>query len=150
MRTNAKADISHITKFVLFFFIIFLLPSCTATSTSVRRLEGSEFKKNLPGLWEGNWYLAGRSGKKRINIIKIDGNKVGLTGYSSGGDHWAGTDDVSGRIENSALLLTWPGVGLNGVIDRFTMIEDASNNLILDGNWRSPNLFGTSQLKKIQ
>ena len=142
--------IFHTTKFILFLFIIFLLQSCLSTPTSFRRLEGSEFKKNLPGLWEGNWYLAGRSGKKRINIIKIDGNKVALTGFSSGGDHWAGTDDVYGRIDNSALLLTWPGAGLNGVIDRFTMIEDDSNNLILDGNWRSPSLFGKSRLRKIQ
>ena len=150
MRTNTKLGIFHITKFGLFFFIIFLLGSCVATSTSVRRLEGIEFKKNLPGVWEGNWYLAGRSGKKRINIIKIDGNKIDLTGYSSGGDHWADTEEVYGRIENSDLILRWPGAGLNGVNDRFTMIKDDSNNLILYGNWRSPKLFGTSQLKKIK
>jgi hypothetical protein len=88
--TKTQMGIFHPAKFILFLFIIFLLQSCLSTPTSGRRLEGSEFKKNLPGLWEGNWYLAGRSGKKRINIIKID------------------------------------------------------------GNWRSPNLFGTSQLQKIQ
>ena len=30
------------------------------------------------------------------------------------------------------------------------MIKDDSNNLILDGIWRSPNSSGTSQLKKIE
>ena len=133
------------------FFIIFLLQSCAATSTSVTRIEDREFRKNLPGLWEGNWYLsAGRSGKKRIKIIRIYGDKVDLTGYASGGDHWAATDEVYGRIEDSALLLTWPGTGQNGVNDRFTMIKDDSNNLILDGNWRSSSFYGTSQLKKTE
>ena len=132
------------------FFIVFLLQSCVTTPTSVMRLEGSEFKKNLPGLWEGNWYWAGRSGKRHIKIIKIDENKVELTGYTAGGDYWADTDEVSGRIENSALLLTWPSAGPNGVNDRYTMIRDDSNNLILDGIWRNPNSSGTSQLKKIE
>jgi hypothetical protein len=132
------------------FFIVFLLQSCVTTSTPVMRLEGSEFKKNLPGLWEGNWYWAGRSGKRRINIIKIDRNKVELTGYTAGGDYWADTDEVSGHIENSALLLTWPLVGPNGVNDRYTMIRDDTNNLILDGIWRNPSSSGKSQLKKIE
>jgi hypothetical protein len=132
------------------FFIVFLLQSCATTPTSARRLEGSEFIKNLPGLWEGNWRWAGRSGKRSINIIRIDGNEVDLTGFTSGGDYWAATDDVYGRIENSALLLTWPLAGPNGVTDRYTMIKDDSNNLVLDGIWQSTNSSGTSQLKKIE
>ena len=132
-------------------FIIFLLQSCVATSTSVKSLENDDFKKHLPGLWEGSWFLTGsRSGKKRIHITKIDGKKVELTGYASGGDHWATTDEVYGRIEDSALLLTWPGAGLNGVNDRFKMIKDDSDNLILDGNFRSSHFYGTSQLTKVE
>ena len=150
MRANTRACISHATTFVLFFFMISLLQSCAATPDSVRRLENSEFEKNLPGLWEGNWRWSGRSGKRHINIIKIDGNKVVLTGYTSGGDYWAETEDVYGRIENSRLWLAWPLAGPNGVTDRYTMTKDDSNNLILDGIWRSPNSSGTSQLKKIQ
>ena len=146
-----KQKIVFKTFILATFSIGFLLQSCIATSTSVRRLEGSEFNQNLPGLWEGNWYLAaGRSGEKRIKIIKIYGNKVDLTGYASGGDHWAATNEVYGRIEDSALLLTWPGGGLNGVNDRFTMMKDDSNNFILNGKWRSSHFYGTSQLKKIE
>lgn len=151
MRTDTREKIFHITKFVLFFVIIFLLQSCATTSTSVRRLESSEFEKNLPGLWEGNWRWSGRSGKRHIHIIKIDGNRVVLTGYTSGGDYWAETDDVYGRIENSRLLLTWPLAGPNGVTDRYEMIKDDSDNFILDGIWQSPNSSsGTSQLKKMK
>ena len=132
------------------FFIVFLLQSCAATPSSVRRLNSSEFEKNLLGQWEGKWRWSGRSGKRHINIIKIDGNKVVLTGYTSGGDYWAETNDVYGRIENSRLLLTWPLAGPSGANDKYTMIKDNSNNLILDGIWRSPNSSGTSQLKKIK
>lgn len=132
------------------FFIVFLLQSCVTTSTSVRLLENSEFKKNLPGRWEGSWNGPGRTGKRHINIIKIDENKVDLKGYTSGGDYWAETDEVYGRTENSRLLLKWPLAGPNGVDDRYRMIIDESNNLILDGNWRGSNSFGTSQLKKTE
>ena len=149
MKTNTRGSICYLTIYVLIFFIILLL-SCTTTSTSLIRLEGNDFEKNLPGLWEGNWRWAGRSGKRSINIIKIDGNDVDLTGFTSGGDYWAATDDVYGRIENSALLLTWPLAGPNGVTDRYTMIKDDSNNLVLDGIWQSTNSSGTSQLKKIE
>ena len=149
MRTSKYTDIIHITKFILFILIIFL-QSCVATSNSTRRLESVEFKENLPGLWEGRWNWSGRSGKRRINIIKIDGTRVDLTGYTEKGSYWADTDEVYGHIENSALLLTWPQAGPNGVNDRYTMIKDDSNNLILDGIWRSSNSSGTSQLKKIE
>ena len=145
-----KQTIVFKTFILAAFFNVLLLQSCATTPTSVRRLEGTEFIKNLPGLWEGNWRWAGRSGKRSINIIKIDGNDVDLTGFTSGGDYWAATDDVHGRIENSALLLTWPLAGPNGVTDRYTMIKDDSNNLVLDGIWQSTNSSGTSQLKKIE
>jgi hypothetical protein len=60
----------HLTKYVLFFFII-LVQSCT--STSVMRLENSDFEENLPGLVEGKWtYGAGHSDMERIKIINID------------------------------------------------------------------------------
>ena len=99
MRTNTKVDIFHITKFVLLFFIIFLFQSCAATSTSVTRIEDREFRKNLPGLWEGYWHGPGRTGKRHINIIKIDGNKVHLTGYSGGGGSGNDADEVYGRMK---------------------------------------------------
>ena len=149
MGANINAGIIPATKFVLFFSIIFLFQSCATTPASFRSLESSEFEKNLPGLWEGNWRWSGRSGKRHINIIRIDGDRVVLTGYTSGGDYWAETDEVYGRIENSRLLLTWPLAGPNGVNDKYKMIQDDSNNLILDGIWRSPgSSSGTSQLKK--
>ena len=91
MRTSKYTDTIHITKFILFILIIFL-QSCVATSNSTRRLEGVEFKESLPGLWEGRWNWSGRSGKRRINIIKIDGTRVDLTGYTEKGGYWADTD----------------------------------------------------------
>ena len=61
MKTNIGGCIFHLTKYVLIFIII-LVQSCTSTPTSVMRLEGSDFKENLSGLWEGKWsYGAGRS-----------------------------------------------------------------------------------------
>jgi hypothetical protein len=132
------------------FFIIFLLQSCAATSTSVTRIEGREFRKNLPGLWEGNWHGPGRAGKRHINIIKIDGDRVYLTGYTSGSDYSADTDEVYGLIENSTLLLTWPLAGHNGVNDKYKMIKDSSNNLKLYGTWRTSNVYGSSQLNKAE
>ena len=150
MRTNTKVNIFYKNKFVILFIIIFLFPSCAAISTSTTRIEGHEFRKNLPGLWEGYWHGPGRTGKRHINIIKIDGNKVHLTGYTARSDYSPDTDEVYGRIENSTLLLTWPLAGHNGVNDRYRMIKDGSNNLILDGNWRTSNFSGTSQLKKTE
>ena len=51
---------------------------------------------------------SGYSGEVRIEIIKIDGNKVNLIGYAQGGISATASDKVSGRMENSTLLLTWP------------------------------------------
>lgn len=132
------------------FLILFLLQSCAATSNSVTRIEGREFRKNLPGLWEGKWHGPGRTGKKQINIIKIEGHKVHLTGYTSKSDYSADTDEVYGRIENSTLILIWPLAGHNGVNDKYRMIKDCSNNLKLYGTWRTSNFSGTSQLKKTE
>ena len=94
----------QLAKCILFFFVVLVL-SCT--TTSVARLEGNDFKENLPGLWEGNMvYSPGnRTGPERIKIIKIDGNKVHLTGYAAGAGN-IGKDEVSGRIEKSTLILT--------------------------------------------
>jgi hypothetical protein len=149
MRQKPETGVFDLTKFVLFIFFIFLIQSCVATSPPVRRVESAEFKERLPGIWEGSWNWSGRSGKRRIQIIKIDGNRVDLTGYTARGDYWADTDEVYGRIVNSALILTWPQAGPNGVSDRYTMLTDDASNLILDGIWRTPNSSGTSQLKKI-
>ena len=82
MMRNKKFGIYYITKFVLLFFFISLFQSCATTSTSNTHIEGREFRQNLPGLWEGYWHGPGRTGKKDINIIKIDGNKVHLTGFT--------------------------------------------------------------------
>ena len=148
MKTNIGGGTFHLARYVLFFFIILYL-SCT--STSVMRLEGKDFKENLPGLWDGNWsYRSGRSGPERIKIIKIDGNKVHLTGYSAGGTA-PGTDEVSGRIENSTLLLTWGSVAGSGECkDELRMIRDDSNNLILDGPFKCPGFNGKVRLKKTE
>ena len=143
MKTKIRGGIFHLTKSVLFFSIIVFL-SCT--STSVMRLEGKDFKENLPGLWEGNMsYASGRTGPERIKIIKIDGNKVHLTGYAAGASG-LGTDEVSGRIEDSTLLLTWS----DKCKDELRMIRDDSNNLILDGPLRCPGFIGKVRLKKIE
>jgi hypothetical protein len=150
MRRNKKFGIYHITKFVLLFFLIALFQSCATTSTSNTHIEGPEFRKNLPGFWEGYWHGPGRTGKKHINIVKLDGNKVHLTGFTARSDYSPDTKEVYGRIENSTLLLTWPLAGHNGVNDKYKMIKDGSNNLILNGIWRTSNFSGTSQLKKTE
>jgi hypothetical protein len=147
MKTNIGGGIFHLTKYVLFFSIILLL---SFTSTSAMRLEGNDFKENLPGLWEGKWYWGSESGKIRIKIIKIDGNKVHLTGFSEGDSMSADTEEVYGDLENSTLLLRWPAAGPGGVNEKYTMNRDDSNNLILDGSWKGSNSSGKSQLKKIE
>jgi hypothetical protein len=110
------------------------------------RLEGNDFKENLSGLWEGKWiYGAGRSDTAYIKIIKIDGNKVHLTGYLGGGGYGDDSDEVYGRIENSTLLLTWLGTVDAPCKDELRMIRNDSNNLILDGQlkckgWWNPKV----------
>ena len=147
MKTNIRERIFHLTKYVLFFSII-LFFSCT--STSVMRLEGNDFKENLPGLWEGRWHFGPQSAKERIKIIKIDGNKVHLTGYNGGGGGGSGSEEVYGRIESSTLLLTWPNTAIGTCKEEYNMKRDNSNNLILDGRWKCDSADGTSQLKKIE
>ena len=147
MKTNIGGGIFHLTKYVLFFSIILLL---SFTSTSAMRLEGNDFKENLPGLWEGKWYWGSESGKIRIKIIKIEGNKVHLTGFSQGDSMTADTEKVYGHLENSTLLLTWPAAGAGGVNEKYTMNRDDSNNLILDGRWKDSSSSGKSQLTKIE
>jgi hypothetical protein len=131
MKTKIRGGIFHLTKYVLFFSIILLL-SCT--STSVMRLEGSDFKENLPGLWDGRWsYGAGRYDIVRLKIINIEGDKVHLTGFNGGGGSGIDADEVYGRIENSTLLLTWITVVRGGCKQELTMIKEDSNNLRLVG-----------------
>ena len=148
MKPYIRGRISLLTKCVLLLFFS-SVPSCT--STSVMRIEGNDFKKNLLGRWDGNWsYQAGRSGRVNINITKIDGNKVHLTGYSAGGSV-PDTDEVYGRIENSTLLLTWPTAWRGGCKDELRMIRDDSDNLILDGSSKCVGLVdGKVRLKKIE
>ena len=66
MKTDIGRGIFQLTKYVLFFCIILLVQSCA--STSDMRVEGDDFEKNLPGLWEGerSSNVPGGSGKIRI------------------------------------------------------------------------------------
>jgi hypothetical protein len=144
MKTNIGEHPFQLSKYVIFIFI-FLVLSCA--STSVKRLEGDAFKKNLPGLWEGNWHFLNTSGKLHIKITGIDGNKVHLTGYAQGGASVPAQDQVYGRVENSTLLLTWP---ISGGQEEYKMIRDDSENLILDGNWKGDTVSGTVRLRKIE
>ena len=148
MKPYIRGRISLLTK-CIFLLFVFSVPSCT--STSVVRLEGNDFNENLVGQWDGNWsYMSGRSGPARIKIIKIDGKKVHLTGYSAGGPS-SYTDEVSGRIENSTLILTWGAIGGYGKCkDELRMIRDDSNNLILDGPFKCPGFNGKVRLKKTE
>lgn len=151
MKTIIVGDSFHTTKYVLFFFIIFV-QSCA--STSAIRLEGDDFEENLPGLWDGYWsHRSGRSGKLHINITGVDGNKVHLTGLYVKTQNHPDSDEVYGRIENSTLFLTWPAVGTE---DTYKMKRNDSNNLTLEGNWkgiasdpRTSGLSGWVRLEKI-
>jgi len=149
MKTNIREGTFHLTTYTLIFLFI-LLQSCASISTSVMHLEGDDLKKNLPGHWEGKWYYRAHSGNIRINILKIDGNKVKLTGFIQGSSVSASSDEVYGRLENSTLLLTWPVAGEGGTNDKYEMKRDNSNNLILDGRWKDSSFTGKVQLKKIE
>ena len=146
MKTDIRGGISNLTIYVLFLSIILIL-SCA--STSDLRLEGNDFKENLPGLWEGRWYDRNMSGKLHIKITGIDGNKVHLTGYAQGGAWVPAQDEVYGRVENSTLLLTWP---ISGGQEEYIMKRDDSENLILDGNWKgqTASVSGKVRLRKIE
>ena len=148
MKTSMRINIYHLTVYVIFFIMIFLFQSCASTSTSVMRLEGNDFRENLPGLWEGKYSWGGSSKETNIKINEIDGNNVQLTGYMPGGGEWPASDEVYGHIENSYLLLTWPVSDCNWKI---SMKRDDSNNFTLAGNgtcsWFSG---GRIQLKKIE
>jgi hypothetical protein len=113
------------------------------------RLEGSDFKDNLPGRWDGKWTYLGYSGPERIKISEIDGNKVHLTGFQDFAAFAGSSDEVYGRIENSTLILTWPFADSDGCDEEYKMKRDDSNNLILDGYWRCSKANGTVLLKKI-
>jgi hypothetical protein len=146
MKTDIAERIFHLTKYVLLFFLIFFQSYAFASDI---RLEGKDFKENLLGLWEGNWTWVGQSGKEHIKIIKIDENKLHLTGFSEGGNY-PDTDEVSGRIENSILLLSWPAASGSGCKEEYTMKRDDANNLILDGHFKCGDIEGEVKLKKIE
>jgi len=153
MKTNTSGRIIHSTKYILFLLVIFLAQSCA--SISAIRLEGDDFKEKLPGLWDGYWsHQSGRSGKQRINITGIDGNKVHLTGLYVKTPNHPDSDEVYGRIEDSTLFLSWP---IAEVEEEYRMKRDDSNNLILEGNWkgiksspRTRGLSGWVRLKKFE
>ena len=114
------------------------------------RLEGNDFEENLPGLWEGKWYLGALSEEERIKISKIEGNKVHLTGFLRTTSQGT-SDEVYGRIENSTLLLTWPAGADFGCKEEYTMKRDDSNNLILDGpSICEGAIYGRTRLNKIE
>lgn len=146
MNTKLRRGIFHLTKYILFFFIMF---SQSFAFDQEMRLKDNDFKENLAGRWEGNWYWGSISAKERIKIIKIDGDKVHLSGYMEGGPH-PDTDEVYGRIENSSLLLTWPAAKPLACEEEYTMKRDDSNKLILDGNYKCGSYTGKVQLKKIE
>jgi hypothetical protein len=130
----------------IFIFIIILLQACA--SVSGERITGSEFIENLPGLWEGSW-KATNQGNQHINIIKVEGSEVQLTGFAQGGTTTPDTEEVYGRIENSMLVLTWPAASEYGCKDKLIMTRDASNKLRLDGNSEcGPYHFIVSLFKK--
>jgi hypothetical protein len=99
-------------------------------------------------LWEGSYNVAGSRAKVQIEIIKVAGNEVQLTGLMAGGPDDPETDKVSGRIENAALYLTWPDAADSGCIDKFVMTRDASNNLMLSGNKKCGGYTGDVLLYK--
>jgi len=147
MKAKIAGHSFHLTKFVPLLFIIFLQSYALASDLQI---EGDDFKNNLTGRWEGKWTWIGQEGKQHLKIIKIEGNKVHLTGLQ---EHvnFPDTDEVNGQIENSILLLSWPAAaGGSGCIEEYRMIKDDSNNLILDGHWQSGELKGKVQLKKIE
>lgn len=135
----------HLTKFVILFFVIF---SQYALSSDLQ-IEGNNFKNNLTGRWEGKWTWIAQEGKENLKIIKIEGNEVHLTGFQEG-VNYPHTDKVSGRIENSILLLSWPAAAENGCNQEFKMIRDDSNNLTLDGHWKCGETKGNVRLKKLE
>jgi hypothetical protein len=146
MKPNTAGNSFHLTKFVLLFFIIFFQSYAFASDL---QLTDNDFKDNLTGRWEGKWTWIAQSGKENLKINKIEGNKVHLTGFQEGGN-FPSTDEVSGRIENSILLLSWPAAGDSGCNEEFKMIRDDSNNLILDGHWKCGDTEGDVRLNKIE
>ena len=143
-----RGNTFYLTRYFLFFLII-SLQACA--STSGVRLEGNDFVKNLPGLWEGRWYASGTSGIIRLKITKIDGNIVHLTGYTEN-EVYGDTEEVNGRLENGTLLITWPTAAKDGVNEKYTMSRDDSGNLTLNGKWHAKIDLssGYSRLNKIE
>ena len=145
MKAIIRGAAIHQTRYVLIFIII-LLQSCA--STSGVRLEGNDFEENLPGLWKGKWNIGAAQGNQHINISKVEGNEVHLTGLMEGGGVDPDTDKVFGRIKDSTLLLTWPDAGDNGCKEKYVLRRDDSNKLILDGKFSCGTYNGDVSLNK--
>lgn len=146
MKTIIGGVTFHQVRYVFIFFII-LLHACASTPTGTH-VEGSDFKENLIGLWEGQWQNSGAQGSHKINIIKVEGNEVQLTGLLGGGGTQPDSDIVSGRIENETLLLTWPDVSEYDCNDKLKMMRDQSDNLMLNGSQRCGAYIGNVYLYK--
>jgi hypothetical protein len=146
MKTTMRGGTSHQVSCILIFFII-LLHACASTPSGTP-VEGSDFKENLIGLWEGEWQVGNARGKEKINIIRVEGNEVQLTGLMKGGGVDPDSDKVSGHIENATLLLTWPDVAEYDCKEKYVMTKDDSNNLMLYGSQRCGQYSGNVFLYK--
>lgn len=128
-------------------FLIALGFIISCASMSYVRLEGNDFKENLPGHWEGWWDSSGKRGDVRIAIKEVDGNVVHLTGYMTGSATCPDADEVWGRIKNSRLILKWANIMGEDV---YTMNRDSSNNLTLEGYFDVGYQIGNIKLAKIE
>jgi hypothetical protein len=146
MKTDIVKGTFHQVRYIFIFFII-ILQACASTPAGTP-VEGSDFKENLIGLWEGDWHSGNAQGREKINIIKVEGNEVQLTGLMGGGGVDPDSDKVSGRIENSTLLLTWPDVAEYDCNEKYVMTRDDSNNLTLYGRQRCGQYIGEVYLYK--
>lgn len=98
----------------------------------VKRIEGRYFIDNLSGQWKGRWLCADdRYAIYQLKIIKIDGNKVHLSGSRGTDNSGSSDDEVYGHQENSALFLTWPTTGGGQCKDELRMIKDSHDHLKL-------------------
>ena len=148
MKTIIGEGTFYQVRYLLIFFII-LFQACASTPTGTR-VEGSEFKKNLPGLWEGHWSNGSVQAKEYIEIINVEEYEVHLTGVMGGGGVDSDTDKVSGRIENEVLLLTWPEAWTYGCTEKYRMYRDESNNLTLIGNQSCSRIISNVVLRKTE
>jgi hypothetical protein len=97
-----------------------------------KRIEGRSFIDNLAGQWKGRRpYADDQYAIYQLKIIKIDGNKVHLTGTRGTDTFDSGDNEVYGHVENSTLLLTWPISGGGQCKDELRMIKHNNDPLRL-------------------